>query len=139
VKYYRINKNGENVVKFGKEEGQREKSIAYYYENFGKYLQVPDNISPRVYDLVYNLVKDKGMTRRKDVCGETKPTTAMLRLARIPFTISSLLKPKVRISFAAPSFIEMAPAKWETPGISFAPGIGNQEVANVEEPSRRIH
>jgi transglutaminase-like putative cysteine protease len=59
VYFYSLNSRGNRVLSLGGSQNPREVSSSFYAEEFKKYLQVPDNISPRVYDLVKNLVKDK--------------------------------------------------------------------------------
>lgn len=65
VNFSKLNPDGETIKNTRRERNFKEKGNAYYYEYFPKYLQVPDNISPRIYDLVYNLVKDKKTTGDK--------------------------------------------------------------------------
>jgi hypothetical protein len=65
VNFNKLNPIGENIKNTRQERYFREAGITYYNDNFSKYLQVPDNVSPRIYDLVYNLVKGKKTTADK--------------------------------------------------------------------------
>ncbi len=59
VYFYNLNDRGNRLLNFVSTQSYSEVGAAHYAEFYKKYLQVPDNISTRVYDLVYSLTKDK--------------------------------------------------------------------------------
>lgn len=67
VYFYNLNDRGMRIINSGAGGSQsfREVGEDYYVEFYKKYLQIPDNISTRVYDLVYSLTKDKRNNAQK--------------------------------------------------------------------------
>jgi transglutaminase-like putative cysteine protease len=67
VYFYNLNDRGMRIINSvtGSSQNFREVGEVYYAEVYKKYLQVPDNISTRVYDLVYSLTKDKKNNTQK--------------------------------------------------------------------------
>lgn len=59
VFFYSLNDRGNGVINANGTQNTKEVGAAFYAEYYKKYLQVPDNISSRVYDLVYSLTKNK--------------------------------------------------------------------------------
>lgn len=59
IDFYNLNAEGEAININGIGTGKSEVGALYYSDNYKKFLQVPNNISPRIYDLVYSLTKDK--------------------------------------------------------------------------------
>jgi transglutaminase-like putative cysteine protease len=59
VYFYSLNSRGNRILNLGGSQNPREVPASYYEDAYKKYLQVPDNISTRVYDLVKSIVKDK--------------------------------------------------------------------------------
>jgi hypothetical protein len=59
VYFYNLNSRGNRLLNTADTQSFREVDAEFYEQNYKKYLQVPDNISTRVYDLVYSLTKDK--------------------------------------------------------------------------------
>jgi transglutaminase-like putative cysteine protease len=67
VYFYNLNDRGMRIINSGAGGFQnlREVGGIYYAEFYKKYLQIPDNISTRVYDLVNSLTKDKRSNAQK--------------------------------------------------------------------------
>lgn len=59
ISFYDLNAEGFNIYNTGINKDNKEVGVLYYSDWYKKYLQVPNNISPRTYDLVYSLTKDK--------------------------------------------------------------------------------
>jgi transglutaminase-like putative cysteine protease len=59
VNFYDLNDSALPIINYKGNQRIREVSAVYYAEHYKKYLQVPDNLSQRTYDLVYSLTKDK--------------------------------------------------------------------------------
>jgi hypothetical protein len=67
VYFYNLNNKGISLINSGAGATQnfREVAAAHYAEFYKRYLQIPDNISTRVYDLVNSLTKDKRNNHQK--------------------------------------------------------------------------
>jgi hypothetical protein len=59
VYFYNLGASWERLLNSSSNKNIKDLGAAYYSTNYKKYLQVPDNISARVYDLVYSLTNDK--------------------------------------------------------------------------------
>jgi len=59
INFYSLNGYGLNIYNNGISTDKNEVGSLYYNDWYKKYLQLPDNLSPRIYDLVYSLTKDK--------------------------------------------------------------------------------
>ncbi|ERI89969.1 transglutaminase-like protein [Clostridiales bacterium oral taxon 876 str. F0540] len=86
VYFYSLNYEGQQLLKNNTDK-VNEVSGVYYSENYKKYLQLPDNISSRTYDLVYNLVKGKKNNFEKvnairDYLNKNYPYT--LKVSQVP-------------------------------------------------------
>lgn len=65
IYFYTLNSKGQSVQSGNISPSQREMGNAFYADNYKDYLQLPDNISSRVYDLVFSLTKDKKTNSQK--------------------------------------------------------------------------
>lgn len=59
ISFYNLNAEGNNINNKGISLDKSEVGVIYYSDWYKKYLQLPENLSPRIYDLVYSLTKDK--------------------------------------------------------------------------------
>jgi hypothetical protein len=59
ISFYDLNTEGFNIYNNGISVDKNEVGVIYYSDWYKKYIQLPNNISPRIYDLVYSLTKDK--------------------------------------------------------------------------------
>lgn len=65
ISFYDLNIEGVNIANKGISENKKEVGTIYYSDTYKRYLQVPNNLSPRIYDLVYSLTKDKNYNFEK--------------------------------------------------------------------------
>lgn len=59
ISFYNLNGYGLNIHDYGINTDKNEVGTLYYNDWYKKYLELPDNLSSRIYDLVYSLTKDK--------------------------------------------------------------------------------
>ncbi|WP_406770644.1 transglutaminase-like domain-containing protein [Candidatus Clostridium stratigraminis] len=59
ISFYKLNNYGLSIHDYGISTDKIEVGTLYYNEWYKKYLELPDNLSSRIYDLVYSLTKDK--------------------------------------------------------------------------------
>ncbi|MBL4935361.1 hypothetical protein JK636_06275 [Clostridium sp. YIM B02515] len=86
VYFYSLNYEGQQLLRNSTGKA-KEVSGVYYSEAYKKYLQLPENISSRTYDLVYSLVKDKKNNFEKvnairDYLNKNYPYT--LKVSKVP-------------------------------------------------------